>query len=163
MSQHFGPIGPMLQFDQARNHRMPSGSSENNGNCCCVRKFGRGVALLLIGFTGGWGRQLAAQTAPSAPTAAQATPSSFQGSVAAGEASSQPVDLTLDEAIQRGLKNNLGVILSATQSAATKGQRMSQLQSLLPSIDASFKEVLAQVDLAAQGIRFPGVPSVVGP
>jgi outer membrane protein TolC len=80
-----------------------------------------------------------------------------------GEASPQPVDLTLDDAIQRGLKNNLGVILSATQSTAAKGQRMSQLQSLLPSIDANFKEVLAQVDLAAQGIRFPGVPTVVGP
>jgi outer membrane protein TolC len=115
---------------------------------------------LISGFSG---RQLAAQTAPAAPTAAQASPSSYQGSVAVGEASPQLLDLTLDDAIQRGLRNNLGVILSVKQTAAAKGQRMSQLQSLLPSIDANIKEVLAQVDLAAQGIRFPGFPTVVGP
>jgi len=40
---------------------------------------------------------------------------------------------------------------------------MSQLQSLLPSIDANIKEAVQQVDLAAEGITFPGVPSVVGP
>ena len=33
---------------------------------------------------------------------------SFQGSVTVGS-SAQPIDLTLDDAIQRGLKNNLGV------------------------------------------------------
>ena len=56
--------------------------------------------------------------------AAQA-PSSFQGSVAQGEVSAQPVNLSLDEAIQRGLKTNLGIILSSAQSAAARGQRLS--------------------------------------
>jgi outer membrane protein TolC len=55
------------------------------------------------------------------------------------------------------------VILSVTQTAAAHGQRLSQLQSLLPSIDANIKEAVQQVDLAAEGITFPGVPSVVGP
>jgi len=107
--------------------------------------------------------QLAAQTTPAAPTAAQATPSSFQGSVQAGEASPQTLDLTLDDAIQRGLKNNLGVILSSTQTAAARGQRMSQLQSLLPSLDADLKQAVQQVDFAAEGLRIPGFPTVVGP
>ena len=80
-----------------------------------------------------------------------------------GEVSAQPVDLTLNDAIQRGLKNNLGVILSSTQTAAARGQRMSQLQSLLPSVDGSIKEAVAQVDLAAQGLRIPGFPTIVGP
>jgi len=106
---------------------------------------------------------LAAQTAPAAPTAAQASPSSFQGSVPAGEVSSQPLDLTLDDAIQRGLRNNLGVILSTHQTAAARGQRMSQLQSLLPVVDANFKEAVQQVNLAAEGLRFPGFPTVIGP
>ncbi len=104
-----------------------------------------------------------AQTAPVAPTAAQAGPSSFQGSVAAGEVSPQPLDLTLDDAIQRGLKNNLGVILSSTQTAAARGQRMSQLQALLPTVDASIKEAVMQVNLAADGLRIPGFPTMVGP
>jgi outer membrane protein TolC len=106
---------------------------------------------------------LTGQSAPAAPTAAQAGPSSFQGSVAVGEVSAQPVDLTLDDAIQRGLKNNLGVILSAAQTAAARGQRLSQLQALLPSVDGSIKEAVAQVDLAAQGLRIPGFPTIVGP
>ena len=143
---------------------MPSESSENNGDCCCVRNLWLGLAVLSVGLIPGFsGKRLAAQTAPTAPTADQATPSSFQGSVAVGEASPQPVDLTLDDAIQRGLKNNLGVILSATQTAAARGQRMSQLQALLPSVDADIKEAVAQVDLAAQGLRFPGFPTIVGP
>jgi outer membrane protein TolC len=101
-----------------------------------------------------------AQTAPTAPGA---TAQSFQGSVQEGTATGQVLDLTLDDAIQRGLRNNLGVILSGTQTAAARGERLTQLQNLLPGIDFSFKEALSQVDLAAEGIRIPGFPTVVGP
>ncbi len=89
--------------------------------------------------------------------------SPFQGSVAQGEVSAQPVDLTLDEAIQRGLKTNLGVILSGAQTAAARGERLSQLQALLPSVDASAKETVMQVDLPAEGLRIPGFPKIIGP
>ena len=143
---------------------MPSESSENSGNCSCTHRVLVGLAIVTVGLiTANSPTRVAAQTVPSAPTAAQAGPSSFQGSVQAGEVSPQPVDLTLDDAIQRGLKNNLGVILSATQTAAARGQRMSQLQSLLPSVDASVKEAVMQVDLAAEGLRIPGFPTIVGP
>jgi outer membrane protein TolC len=91
------------------------------------------------------------------------TAQSFQGSVTVGEATGQPIDLSLDDAIQRGLKNNLGVILSATETASARGQRMSQLQSLLPSVDGSFKDTVSQVDLPAEGLRFPGFPTIIGP
>jgi outer membrane protein TolC len=130
--------------------------------CAC-----RGLAILATGaLLGSSSSALLAQstpTAPPAPTAAPQSASSFQGSVPSGEASPQPVDLTLDDAIQRGLKNNLGVILSATQTAASRGQRLSQLQSLLPTVDFSIKEAVMQVDLAAQGLRIPGFPTIVGP
>jgi len=91
------------------------------------------------------------------------TAQSFQGSVTKGEATGQTLDLTLDDAMQRGLKNNLGVILSATQTAAARGQRLSQLQSLLPSVDGSFKDTVSQVDLPAEGLRIPGFPTIIGP
>ena len=82
---------------------------------------------------------LGAQALPS-PGASQSsagpTATSFQGSLVTGEASGQAIDLSLDEAIQRGLKTNLGIILSGTQTASAKGgQRLSQLQSLLPSVE----------------------------
>lgn len=108
--------------------------------------------------------ELAAQSLPgAAPTAAPPSAQSYQGSVATGEVSAQPIDLTLDDAMQRGLKTNLGVILTGTQAAAARGQRLSQLQALLPSVDASIKESLMQVDLAAEGLRIPGFPTIVGP
>jgi outer membrane protein TolC len=91
------------------------------------------------------------------------TAQSYQGRVTAGEATGPTIDLTLDDAIQRGLKNNLGVILSGTQTASTRGQRLSQLQSLLPSVDASIKDVVSEADLAAEGLRIPGFPTIIGP
>jgi len=91
------------------------------------------------------------------------TAQSFQGSVAAGEASAQPIDLSLDDAMQRGLRNNLGVILSSTQTASARGQRMSQLQSLLPEVDFKAQESVEQVDLPAEGLRIPGFPTIIGP
>ena len=91
------------------------------------------------------------------------TASPFQGSVATGEVSAQPVNLTLDEAIQRGLKTNLGVILSGTQTTAARGERLSQLQALLPSVDANLKETVMQLDLPAEGLRIPGFPKIIGP
>lgn len=143
---------------------MPSEPSEKNPNGPCAHKFLLGLALLPVGLLSGIPAiKLAAQAVPAAPTAAQTTPSSFQGSVTSGEVSEQPLDLTLQDAIQRGLKNNLGIILSANQTAAARGQRLSQLQSLLPSVDASIKEAEEEVDLAAEGLRVPGIPTVVGP
>ena len=97
------------------------------------------------------------------PQASGPTAASFQGSVATGEVSAQPIGLTLDEAIQRGLKANLGVILSGAQTAAARGERLSQLQALLPSVDASAKETVMQVDLPAEGLRIPGFPTIIGP
>jgi hypothetical protein len=37
------------------------------------------------------------------------------------------------------------------------------LQSLLPSVDASGKETVMQVDLPAEGLRIPGFPTIIGP
>jgi len=89
--------------------------------------------------------------------------SPFQGSVASGEVSAQPVGLSLDDAIQRGLKTNLGVILSNAQANAVRGQRISQLQSLLPAVNASISETDMESDLAAEGLRIPGFPTIIGP
>jgi outer membrane protein TolC len=106
-----------------------------------------------------------AQTAVIPPPPAPSPPSatSFQGSVAKGEASAQAIDLSLDDAIQRGLQTNLGMILSGTQTAGARAQRLSQLQSLLPSVDFSAKETVTQTDLPAEGLRIPGFPVIIGP
>jgi outer membrane protein TolC len=108
--------------------------------------------------------QAAQQSIGLAPSQASGpTPQSVQGSVTAGEASGQVLDLSLDDAMQRGLKNNLGVILSGTETASARGQRMSQLQTLLPSVQGNLKDAVMQVDLPAEGLRIPGFPTIIGP
>jgi len=118
--------------------------------------------LAAIAALGGQG--LAAQTAPPPQiTAPQQPGAQFQGSVATGEVSAQPVDLTLDDAIERGLKNNLGIILSGTRASGARGQRLSQLQSLLPSVDFNAQVNVLESDLPAEGLRIPGLPTIIGP
>jgi outer membrane protein TolC len=132
----------------------------NQGKCATCLS----ACALLAGIAAFGGRGLAAQTAPPAQiTAPQQPGSQFQGSVATGEVSAQPIDLTLDDAIQRGLKNNLGIILSGTQASGARGQRLSQLQSLLPSVDFNAQVNVLEVDLPAEGFRFPDFPTVIGP
>lgn len=98
------------------------------------------------------------QSAPTPPPA-----SSYEGGVTRGTPTQDTLSLTLDEAVQRGLQNNLGLLLSNTQITSARGDRLEDLQKLLPSIDGNLKESFQQVDLAAEGLRIPGVPSVIGP
>lgn len=115
------------------------------------------------GSVGSGGQTGAAAPTVSGPVSVGPNASSFQGSVVKGQVSAQPLGLSLDDAIQRGLQANLGVILSGTQTAAARAQRLTELQSLLPSVDFAAKESVMQVSLAAEGLRIPGFPTVIGP
>jgi outer membrane protein TolC len=115
------------------------------------------AAGLFLGFVGT--SALAGQT----PASVGPTAGSYQGSVATGQVSQQPIDLSLDDAIRRGLQNNLGIILSGTQTASVRGQQMTELQNLLPAVQMNAREVVTQVNLPAQGLRFPGIPDTIGP
>lgn len=137
---------------------ISSEHSEKNTIRSCACGLFLGVALLApcgLAAQGAIGLQPSQASGPTA--------SSYQGSVATGEVSSQPIDLSLDEAIQRGLKTNLGIILSGTETASARGQRLSELQGLLPSVDGTGKETVTQVDLPAEGLRIPGFPTIIGP
>ena len=48
--------------------------------------------------------------------------SQFQGSVPAGTASSTPLALTLRDALDRGLKTNLGLLVSGSASEIARGE-----------------------------------------
>ena len=131
-------------------------SGKNSGSLCTCAL----LALSLAAIPRGQAQALPSQALgqSTGPTA-----QSYQGSVVQGEASAQLIDLSLDDAIQRGLKNNLGILLNGTQVAGARGQRMSQLQSLLPEVDFKAQESVLEVDLAAEGLRIPGFPPIIGP
>lgn len=123
------------------------------GPCACAGLLS--LVVLAAGRARAQAPQVPSQTAPTA--------ASFQGSVTTGEATSETIGLTLDDAIQQGLKTNLGIILSGTQTQAARGQRLSELQTLLPAVDFKAQESLVQVDLPAQGLRISGFPKIIGP
>ena len=74
-----------------------------------------------------------------------------------------PLRLSLDDAIQRGLKNNLGVLERETTSRITRADRMRALSALLPSVTGSVSENVQQNNIAVFGFRFPGIPKIIGP
>ena len=87
----------------------------------------------------------------------------YRGSVVDGKATNGVLPLTLDEAIRRGLRTNLGLVLQTTDITSANGQRLRELQDLLPTVTAGASITVEQVNLAAYGLRIPGIPSVVGP
>jgi outer membrane protein TolC len=89
--------------------------------------------------------------------------SPFDGSVAQGKVTPEVVSINFQDAIELGLKNNLGVLLQSYNTIAARGQKWKELSALLPNVTAGVSVNAAQENLAAQGLRFPGFPTVVGP
>ena len=75
--------------------------------------------------------------------------------------------LSLQNAIDRGLKQNLGLLLSSADIGNARGQRWQQLSALLPHINLAPYADVSQVNIAEFGFSFhiPGVniPTIVGP
>jgi len=93
----------------------------------------------------------------------------FTGSVAEGKVSPEVLPLSFKDAIDRGLRNNLGLLLQSDSVIAARGQRWKELSDLLPNLSAGVSENVAQQNLAALGLRFPSnspfgkIPQIVGP
>ena len=115
-----------------------------------------GIAVLAAGLSLGG---LVAQTPPSQVPVAR--PLSGQRSAGRGLRAARRAHARRRH--PERAQTNLGVILSGTQTAAARGERLSQLQALLPSVDFNTKEADMQVDLPAEGLRIPGFPKIIGP
>ena len=100
---------------------------------------------------------------PSSSTAQNGIDPSFHGSLVAGKATAEVLPLSLDDAIQRGLRNNLGLILQSSNQRQANGQRLEELQSLLPMVTGSASITVEQINLAAEGLKFPGINPIIGP
>lgn len=93
----------------------------------------------------------------------QINSSTYQGSQTVEKPVPGVLPLSLDDAIARGLKYNLGLILTSQSGLTARGQQLEELQALLPTVNADFKEAVQQVSLEAEGLRGPGFPTVIGP
>jgi len=92
--------------------------------------------------------------------------SPYSGSVTEGKATTEVLPLAFKDALERGLRNNLGLLLTNDYTLAARGEKWNELSALLPHLNATASQSVAQIDLAALGFRFrvlPGIPPVVGP
>ncbi len=74
--------------------------------------------------------------------------------------------LSLQEAIDRGLKQNLGLLLSDANTRSARGQRWEQLSALLPHVTAGPAVAASETNLAQLGFTSLGgmaIPPSVGP
>ena len=75
--------------------------------------------------------------------------------------------ISLQEAIDRGLKQNLGALLSSADVRSARGQRWEQLSALLPHVTVAPNVDVSQINLAELGLTFstPGfsLPPSIGP
>jgi outer membrane protein TolC len=113
-------------------------------------------------------RGLSAQSAaPTPSTSLPGTQSPFTGSEPEGTATPEVLQLTFQEAIDRGLRNNLGLLVSGDQTILARGERWKELSNLLPNLQARLQEDVQTQSLTALGFKsnvfpFP-VPRVIGP
>jgi outer membrane protein TolC len=104
-------------------------------------------------------------SSPGQPIPGTQGVSPFAGSVPA-----KPVPgvlpLSLRDAVDRGLKQNLGALLSSADIRSARGQRWEQLSALLPHVTAAPAVVASEINLAQLGITSLGgakIPSSDGP
>jgi outer membrane protein TolC len=95
------------------------------------------------------------------------TPASdaFNGSAMVDRPVPGVIQLSILDAIDRGLKHNLGLLLSQQQTEAARAQHRGNLSALLPTVSAGVSDSVNQINLAAFGIPTPTTLSspVVGP
>jgi outer membrane protein TolC len=118
-------------------------------------------------------QNLVAQTSSSAGSASSVTvtipPSvqqnGFTGSVPETKLSTEPLPISFLDAIDRGLKQNLGLLLSGDNTLAARGAKWKELSNLLPNVVAKGEEDVQQTSLSALGLKIPiaGFPRVLGP
>lgn len=134
--------------------------------------YGAGRIVLMAGvFLYGAATILAqSETTTSSSTPGQAIPgtqgvSPFAGSVPA-KLVPGVLPLSLQDAIDRGLKQNLGALLSSADIRSARGQRWEQLSSLLPHVTASPYVAASEVNLPEAGLSAVGgvkIPPSDGP
>jgi outer membrane protein TolC len=83
----------------------------------------------------------------------------YQGSVPQGTASETPIALSMREAIDRGLKANLGLLTSQQSSEESRAQRVRALAGLLPKVSGQLSMTEQQLNLQALGFNIQLPPS----
>src|SRR5215475_38537 len=133
------------------------------------QKIGRRAAELLISMLvavlmvfQGWSAR--AQTAESSATSSPINQT--QLALRTSGSTAQITSLSLQEAIQLSIDNNLDTRLAGERRNEALGAKMQALAALLPNVSASASQASNTVNLAAQGLTskvFPIPTTLIGP
>ena len=89
------------------------------------------------------------------------------GGVPSGTPTDAVLDLTLTDAIERGLQRNLGLLLGEQRIRAARGAQREALSDLLPQLSFGLSATRQKINLEAFGFTgitgFPDIPPLVGP
>jgi len=129
------------------------------------------IVLMLFGSL----TTMEAQTGPSLPNAPAVSANAsfeteqslhfpFSGSVPTGAVSTTELQLSLRDAVERGLRSNLGILLSTDVTSDARADRLRALSALLPHVTTETSLAVHQLEPRTTiGLRLPGVKPVVGP
>jgi outer membrane protein TolC len=90
----------------------------------------------------------------------------FLGSVPSGKAKPETLRLTLRDAIDRGLRANLGLLLSGEETQVARGNRWQALSRLLPVVEGGLNGSQQEINLKTMvgpNTLPPTIPSIAGP
>jgi len=108
------------------------------------------------------GGAVRAQASPF-PTSAQ---NPVLGSVPDAKPTAGVLRLSLSDAMERALRQNLAALLSEYNTIEARGQKWQQLSALLPNVSADVLESAQKVSTEAEGFSaklLPGIPRIIGP
>ena len=96
-------------------------------------------------------------TTPSAQAAQRQNP--YLGSVPA-QNTGNLLKLSLEDALARGLRYNLGLVESEHGSSDVRAERLRALAALLPQVSATAKAAYENISYAEIGLKLPSIPGL---
>jgi outer membrane protein TolC len=120
---------------------------------------------VLIACCASWGQSgtQGLSTLPTAEDVINRNQDPYLGSIPQGKATPGTLDLTIEDALDRGLKYNLGLYLAARVTDQASAAHLRALSDLMPVVNGSFSEENQRLNLKQFGFTFPGFPTSVGP
>ncbi|HEX7485306.1 MAG TPA: TolC family protein [Vicinamibacterales bacterium] len=101
---------------------------------------------------------------PGASSALMGGPNMLMGGVPAGQATEGLLPVSITDAIARGLKQNLGVVLGEQSVRSAAGSRWQSLSGLLPNAGLRLSQTREEINLEEFGFPVtPGQSPILGP
>jgi outer membrane protein TolC len=111
------------------------------------------ASILLLLATPSLRAQTAGEASPAPNVTLPGQQNPFLGSAPEGQATGDVLQIDFKDAIDRGLRNNLGLLLAGDQTELARGEKWKALSDMLPNVSAHVFEDVQTQSLAALGFN----------